>query len=279
MARKPTPGPMRRVTPRPLRRLSPAPVRRRDVRYMVALPVLLVLPHRRIQAEAVDVAHGGMFVLTPEQLITGPAAEDALVVGRLIRVEMALPTLTNIFCASAKLVHRRPALARDERRGAGVQFYGLGRENQARWDAFIEYVRMQYPGSEERSATLATAEPVDASYLRTSAQVGTLRVEVRHVRDLLTMLRRDLKSQRIFLTSRAKAFIGDELAINVVHPLTEDVFELRGQVRRIVDDGGLRGLELDLLACDAARCERFEEFIYDAMAPMFDDELIEPESD
>lgn len=293
MQRKRTPSGSRKAvrargaTPRPFRRATPMPARR-DKRYVVGLPVTVFVGRRWIEAETGDVSHGGVFVLLEEELHDGPVsiradttkpdpADDLLRSGNLVRVEIALPPEGEPFGATGRLVHQEAALAHDDRRGVGVQFYGLGREAQERWAAFVEHVRTNYASTEERLVTVATAKPVDASYLRTAGQVGTLRVEVESVRALVKMLSRDLARSSIFLACSAEAFVEDELLIQIVHPLSEDVFELTGRVRRVVKDGGMRGLDLELLRCDEERQKRFEEFVFDAMAPIFDDEEVVPE--
>jgi hypothetical protein len=263
-----------------MRRTTPQPMRRRDVRYVLPVPVTLFVAKRWIEAEAADVSHGGMFVVLEERTGGPPdASTDLLEPGQLVRVEVVLPPSLDPFGATARLVHQHAPFARDERRGVGVQFYGLGRESQERWAAFIEHVRTSYPASDERMVTLASAEVLDAAYLRSKNQVGALRVEVGAVRDLVTMGRRDVARENLFLVCRAPAFAGDELVLQIVHPLTDDVFELVGRVRRVVEDGPLRGLDFELLGCDAERKERFEEFVYDAMAPIFDDEDVLPQSE
>jgi hypothetical protein len=295
MQRKRTPSGSRKAlriggrgaTPRPFRKVTPVPARR-DKRYVVGLPVTLFVGRRWIEAETGDVSQGGVFVLLEEELHDGPVSVRAgpagadptdglLRSGSLVRVEIALPPEGDPFGGTGRLVHQEAALARDGRRGVGVQFYGLGREAQERWASFVSHVRTNYPSTEERLVTVATARQVDAAYLRTAGQVGTLRVEVESVRALVTMLSRDLGRSSIFLACSAEAFVDDELLVQIVHPLSEDVFELTGRVRRVVKDGGVRGLDLELLRCDDERRKRFEEFVYDAMAPMFDDEEVVPE--
>jgi len=272
-----------------MRRVTPLPAKRRDRRYLVGLPVTLFLSKRWIEAETGDVGHGGVFVLLDEELHDGPVsipvgakpgatpADDLLRNGSLVRVEIALPPDGEPFSATGRLVHQRAAFVRDDRRGIGVEFYGLGLETKERWSAFIEHLRTNYPASDERLVTLATAEQVDATYLRSHHQVGALRVEPGSVRDLAAMLNRDVARGTIFLVTSASAFVDDELLLQIVHPLTADVFELTGRVRRIVQDAGLRGLDLALVRCDEERQARFEEFVYDAMAPIFDEEEVERE--
>jgi len=246
------------------RSLSPMPIRRIDRRYIVPLPVLLGLARRRIEATTSDVSHGGMFVLTDEELG----------LGQLVQVELLLPPRGEMFKGSARLVHRLPVVTRDNRPGVGLQHYGLGRELQARWDAFIDHLRKNYPDAEARMVTSSGAEEIDVAFPRSERQRGALRVQVVSVKDLVTMLERDLPRGSIFFATDSPAKVQDELALQIVHPNSGDVFELRGRVDRAVQDGTLRGLSFELLDCGPDRRQRFEEFVYDGMASLFDDEEV-----
>jgi Tfp pilus assembly protein PilZ len=263
MGRKPTPLAMRKVGGPP-RSLSPAPIRRIDRRYLVPLPLLISFARRRIEATTSDVSHGGMFALTDEELG----------LGQLVRVELLLPPRGEMFEGSARLVHRLPVVTRDARPGVGLQHYGLGRELQARWDAFIDHLRRNYPDAEARMLTSSGAEPVEVAFRRNERQLGALRVQVRSVKDLVTMLERDLTRGSIFFATDSSARLHDELALQIVHPDSGHVFELSGRVDRAVQDGNLRGLRFELLDCGPERRQRFEEFVYDGMAELFDDEEV-----
>src|SRR5690242_11329781 len=131
MRRNHSPPGTRKPTPRPMRRASPQPMKRRDVRYLVPVPVTLFVARRWIEAEAADVSHGGMFVFLEEKAGGLPDANAELLrPGQLVRVEVVLPPSLDPFGATARLVHQHAPFARDERRGVGVQLYGLGRESQ-----------------------------------------------------------------------------------------------------------------------------------------------------
>lgn len=263
MGRKPTPLAVRRVAAG-LRNLSPMPFRRTDRRYLVPLPVLITIAKQRLEATTSDVSHGGMFVLTDEEIG----------LGQLVRVELLLPPRGDIFTGTARLVHRLPVVTRDARPGVGLQHYGIGRDVQARWDAFIDHLRRSYPDAESRMVTSAGGEPVDVAFRRSERQSGALRVHVRSVQDLVLMLERDLKRGSIFFATDSQARLQDELALQIVHPDSGDVFELLGRVDRAVQDGSLRGLRFELIDCGPDRRERFEEFVYDGMAGLFDEEEV-----
>jgi hypothetical protein len=261
-----TPGPKapRKPTPRPMRKVTPVPSRRQDRRYLLPMPVLLCLPRSSVEAVTGDVSYGGLFAITPTRLA----------LGQLVRVELLLPPNDILFEAPAKLVYARPAFATDERGGVGVQFYGLGRETQARWDAFIDYARAAYPESAARWADVAHGEVKDDAYPRSEQQVCAIRVQVRGVADLEVMLRRDFTRGTMIVAIGGGSHLraGDEIAIHVFHPLADDFFELSGRVRRVIADGPIRALDLELTRLDDERRARFAEFIEDGQAWIYDEE-------
>jgi Tfp pilus assembly protein PilZ len=260
------PGPFRAMTPRAFRKVTPLPARRRDRRYVLPIPVLLTLSKHSIEATTGDVSYGGMFVVTDERLG----------LGQLAQVELLLPPAGALFDAPAKLVYARPALAKDERAGVGVEFYGLGRDAKLRWDTFIDHLRSAHPESASRFVQLGHAEPTDEAYPRTEKQVGALRVHVRGVRDLDVMLGRDLSRGTAFfaLDSASRLKVGDEIAVHVVHPLADDFFELMARVRRVVVDVSVNGLDVEFLDLDDERRARFADFIEDGQAWIYDDESL-----
>lgn len=247
------------------RKPTPAPMRRRDVRYMVAVPLLLHVGRNATELITEDVGHGGLFL----------RVEEELPLNHLVRVEMLLPPHADRFEANGKVVHRVPAAAGDRAPGIGVQFYGLGAEPQRRWDTFVAFVRERFPEASERVARLTPAEKVQPLFWRNQRHTAVFRLHLRALPDLVTMFERDVKRRRLFVLSEVQAYPNDEVGVIVVHPHSGDVFELSARVLRVVRDHGVGGLLLELLDVDADREARFEEFVYDAIAPLFDDEDVE----
>ncbi len=238
-------------------------MRRVDKRYMVAVPLLLEVGKRTVELVTEDISHGGLFLRT----------ELEATLRQLVRVEMLLPPHADRFEAAGKIVHRVPAVQGDRAAGVGIQFYGLGNDPRARWATFVAFVRERFPESSERSVTLATANAVTPLYRRTHSEVFALQVHVATLSDLVTLFRRDVRQRRMFVLFDKQCYVGDEVCLLVVHPHTQDVFELRGRVSRCVRDGGIGGIEI-ALDLDQERTMRFEEFVYDAIAPFFDDEEV-----
>ena len=277
--RKLTPHPGRKPTPASLRKLTPSPGRRTDVRFALALPLALRSGKRRLQLTSGDVSLGGLFAVTDENL---PLRQ-------LVRVELVLPSDGRPFAATGWVVHQRPLPARDaslrrttvgegtvgeatvgetgaEAAGVGVQFYGLGREEQARWDAFIERARFGAAPAPPmlEVARLPRGTLVPRRFARDAAQSAVIRVEFASDDDLRTALLRDVPRGAMFFLSDADLAVGDRVGVEVVHSATGDVFELEGRVRRRVLDQSIRGLEVKL-AIDEERRARFAEFVLDPL--------------
>lgn len=247
-----------------LRRLTPAPARRRDKRFRAALPVLLHAGKKVEECTTIDIGHGGVFVSTTVEL---PLRQ-------LVRVELLLPPHALAFSTMGKLVHRVPVGSTARTPGVGVQFYGLGGAERANWDGFVAYARKHYPETHQQEANLCHATVVDPLHRRSERHVRTLRATPERLPDLVALYRQAVDHQHMFLLTPTLAYVGDEVGLQVVHPHSDDVFELEGKVVRCVRDGQVEGLDIALAALDAERGERFDEFVYDPIAPFFDDESV-----
>ncbi len=230
---------------------------------MVALPLLLDVGRQVHELVTEDVSHGGLFLRT----------ELELGLRQLVRVSMLLPPHADHFEAAGKIVHQLPHVQGDRGGGIGIQFYGLGSDARARWATFIASVR-EFPEANERSASLASAAPVTPLFVRGKSCAFWLKIHVATLTDLITLFRRDITRKRMFVLTERPCFVGDLVGLWVVHPHTDDVFELAGRVARCVRDHGVGGIDLALLDIDHERMLRFEEFVYDAIAPYFDDEEV-----
>jgi hypothetical protein len=253
---KPPAGP-RRPTPAVLRKLTPAPGRRVDERVAAEVPVVVRLGKRRLDLVTGDVSHGGLFVRT----------EESLDLRQLVRVELILTTDGKGFTAMGWLVHARPLDGKDRGAGVGVQFYGVGREEQTRWDGFVAEMRAQtWLRNVPRDATPARGFAVPREHKRDAAHVAVIRVKYASLADLGTMLARDVERGALFFaTDQIGLAVGDRVGLEIVHPLNGDVFEIDGRIRRVVDDQRVRGLEVKI-AMDEERRRRFGEFASDPLS-------------
>lgn len=254
---------------------TPPPSRRREQRYAVQLPLTLKVGKRTIALVTEDVSHAGLFLRT----------DEPLELRQLVQVELGLPPDGAPLSVSGMLVHAipalgLPALAGDRGPGVGVQFYAMGRQAQKRWDGFIAWVKNNFPEAAEHSTVPVHADVAVASRRRNPRQVTALRVYVRALKDLERLDRRDVARGAMFLLTDAALRVGDEVGLALVHPVNADVFELSARVERCVHEHGIAGVGVSFVDLDDDRRERFREFVYDAIAPLFDDEEIveEPRS-
>jgi hypothetical protein len=246
------------------RKLTPAPARRRDKRFGVDLPAVLHVGRTHEQARTVDVGHGGVFLATSLEV---PLRQ-------LVKVQMFLPPEDVAFEAAGKLVHRVDVASASRAAGFGVQFYGLGRDAREVWDRFIAHVRASHPEVAPLSVHLCHAERIEPIYRRNDRHALVLRVRGERLPDMVALYERVVKERRMFVLYQSNAFVDDPVGLQIVHPYTEDIFELEGKVVRVVRDATLSALDISLSGLDEERLERFDEFLYDAIAPMFDDEDI-----
>lgn len=234
---------------------------------MVEVPILLEVGKKLFDLVTEDVSHSGLFVRVPEPLT----------LRSLVKVSLLLPPLGAAFRASARVCHNVPAVRGSDDAGAGLQLFGLGADDTRRWDAFIDLVRARYPESAERRAILAEGVGIDPIVKRDPSYSLVLALHLRSLADLVLLLKRDVSARKLFVATSAQPEIGDRVGLWIVHPHTDDVFELSGTVKRRVSDGSLGGLQLDLADLSDDRIQRLEEFTFDAVEPLFDDPHVEPE--
>ncbi len=230
------------------------------------MPLLIRLGRDREEVATEDVGHGGVFVST---------TRSDLPLNRLVRIEMVLPPGATLFEADGKLVHRVETRGRS-RTGYGIQFYGWGREARQTWDSFIAFVRDRFPEVETGAARLLRALPVERAHRRRPEQALTLSLIAERLPDLVGFFERAVTQHLVFALGAVDVSPGEEVGLEIVHPHTADIFELAARVTRVVRDGPVAGLELVLIDLDAERAARFDEFVYDALAPIFDEESFDP---
>ncbi len=234
---------------------------------MVEIPILLEVGKKLLDLVTEDVSHSGLFVRVSEPLA----------LRTLVKVSLLLPPRSAAFKANARVCHNLPAIRGSDEAGVGLELFGLGADDQRRWDGFIALVRERYPESAERRAILAEGFDIDPIVKRDPSYVLVLAISLRSIEDLALMVKRDIGARKLFVATSARAEIGDRLGLWIIHPHTDDVFELSATVKRRVSDGSLGGLLLDLTDLTDERIQRLEEFTFDALEPLFDEPHVDPE--
>jgi hypothetical protein len=156
--------------------------------------------------------------------------------------------------------------------GVGIQFYGLGTDAREKWAELISHVRQTCPEAEIGAANLCQGTAIEPLVRRDATHVKTLRIVAERLPDLVALQQRASDEREVFIMSNTQLFVDDPIGLEVVHPHSEDVFELSAKVVRCVRDGDVMGFKAKLLKFDEERAKRFEEFVFDALTPMFDDE-------
>jgi hypothetical protein len=243
---------------------------RREPRYPVALPTIVTVGQATLEGLTADVSFEGAFLEIPS---TESASIAAVKLGQLAKLTLLLPEAPSKLETTGTVVH----IVRHMRRvGVGLRFYGMGREAQARWDRFIGELRDDFPMMSGRAVRAARAEHFEPVLYRSAHHVAVVRVYVRSVVDLYTMTEAPHESTFILTDEPLRA--GDELGVQLVHPDSEDIFELSAFVTRVVNQHGVRGLEIEFLNLDAERKLRLRDFADDGLEALFDEEVLAEDS-
>jgi len=235
---------------------------RRDVRYRVRIPVSLAIGKRTMSSVSQDVSLRGLFVHTDSP----PSLRQ------LVRVDVTLPgdvklslNAMVVFVMPPRNDHRRPP-------GVGLQLYGIGREAEAVWQAFIRDLAAQHPEADRHAVELPPATAPDPVRRRHPRLAIRLRVLPRNVDALIEMWTRDVSRGGMFLETEHEMAVGDAFELDVVHPHTSATFTLPCIVRRVARGSAGRGLGVEIVDLDAHGRAAFQEFAMSSI-PELDEEV------
>lgn len=214
-----------------------------------------------------DVSFAGIFVCT-EPAPRGALPIPELALRQLVGITLLLPPHAKRIDVAATVVHRQK---QPNRAGVGLRFYGMAGDDLAAWEQFVSRLRDDFPTMTGRATTLLSGEHVDPLVRRRPEQVAALRIAVPTVAELERLLELDRSNPRIFVLSHEPIDAGAELGLWLVHPDSEELFELACRVDRVVHEHGIRGLGLELVDLDEERRQRLREFIDDGLEVLFDD--------
>ena len=257
----------------------PAPIRR-EPRYPVALPAALTAAGAFTDCVTSDVSFEGVFVETDRASLAGspesgpPSSRPrALKLGELVRLTLLVPPQASALEVTGVVVHME---RRGTGLGAGLRFYGMGGPARAQWDRFIGGLRDQFPRMTGRAVRLPRGEHFEPKLYRNEHQRAVLRVYVRSVAELYAMTEPEV--DHMFVLTDEPLGVGAELGLQLVHPDSDDIFELEAFVTRVVDQQGVRGLDTEFLDLDAEKKQRLREFIDDGLEALFDEETLVDEN-
>lgn len=216
---------------------------RRSARIKSELVVKLVRAQRDLELTSADISREGLFILTdlkPRQ-------------GEVVKLEVKLPHGLPIkaMATVARLVPGPPP-------GLGMQFFSLAPEARERWEHFLRELEPSL--EEERIFTPQRYPPEKTVYVLRPPNPAALAAFAEH----------EVKSGTLHLAAPDEPVdLGDKINIFVVHPITDDEFELCGEVVRFTEAAGDRpeGIGVDLLDAGEELHARLAAFVRTGKAP------------
>lgn len=224
--------------------------RRREPRYPYRLPITLTGGGVAQETLTEDVSHRGLFAITDRP----PALRQ------LIQVKASLPDSTERFHSHAMsvfVIERGNSEGRTP--GCGLQFYAMAEPIKRVWGGFIDSVR--------RERTRAAQWPRQHVRYRIK-----LAVRPRSLDELYELYTRDVSRGGMFLLTGRSFELGEELGVDVVHPVSGEVFSLECSVRRL-EPGPPAGIGVQLKDIDESGRAAFLEFVHSAIPEVDADEL------
>jgi len=223
---------------------------RRDVRYRVQMPCVMLRGPKKNELTTEDVSFRGLFLRTDEP----PALRQ------LVRVKLSLPPTNDEFTGYGMEVHVVPP-GGPRVAGVGVQFYGVSGAEKNRWDAFIKYVGEKHANSAGETVSLLQAPPTEPIRRQHPRKEMALKIRLYTVNDLYDLYTRDISRGGMFITTELPLEAGDRLDVDMVHPVTGEVFKLRCEVRHRTATPTLKGVGVEFIGLDGQRRDQMFDFI------------------
>jgi Tfp pilus assembly protein PilZ len=224
----------------------PASEQRRSKRYRASLGVELKLGARSQQVRTIDVSRHGLFVETQD------APNERFLVQLVIHLaDGPLP-------ATAFVSRRVPS---DGQRvpGAGLQLFALSAASKTRWDQYI----FSLTGLEHRMEQRAAAE----SARDRAPNIATFLIKLRDAPRLAEFYAKNVRAGGLFMATPLIKETGAEVALIIIHPLTEHEFLLMGRVGRVCRERP-KGMEIQLEKLSEKQRSAFKTFVRTGTNPL-----------
>lgn len=262
--------------------------RRRQRRLEVELEVTVKHDQGRFTYRTLNVNRGGLFLRTDH-----PSRPR-----EMIELEIDLGDALGRLDAVAVVRH---ATSREEARGSGrvpgmgVQFYGLGKGEQARWDAYVRQLAEREAQASDRPASGAgsrddnraddalearrafQAEPTPVVQTPPEAlravssgdEVEKFSLVMRSVDGLRAFFNRDYGTDGIFIPTDRRLAPGTPTTVRVIHPTSREAFDLSATVSWLSpSSGAASGVRVLFAAPSEAEREAFEVFVETGQPPL-----------
>lgn len=232
-----------------------------EPRLSIGLGGLLSIGNRHLECVTSDVSFSGVSVRVDASGLGHVSSRD------LATLKLSLYPSARVIDAPASVVHVTPAR---NIYAVGLRFYAFAGAARAAWDDFVRGLSAESAsGASATALALPTGQHFEPMLYRNAFQVAVLRVYVASVRDLLHLAERNATS--MFIVTDEALAVGNEVGLQFVHPNSEDVFEANAFVARVVDQHGVRGVEVEFLDLAFERFDRFREFVEDGIEAWLDD--------
>lgn len=207
---------------------------RRSHRHRCILDIDLARGGKKfLHVQSLDVSKHGLFVLLGD-----PPADR-----HLVQLIVSLPD--GPMPATAFVSRRVPD------HGAGLELFALSAQSKERWDAFIDSLE----GRPESHPTTAT-----------TPELATFLVRLRSEKRLHEFLEKNYESGGLYMATPVIKEAGAEIALAVIHPLTEQEYQLLGRVTRVHRQAP-KGMEVEILGRDPKSKAAFREFVKTGLPP------------
>ena len=210
---------------------------RRSRRFPRILPVEIIIGRETVSAETVDVSRHGLFIATEAEM-----AER-----QLVQLTIGLPS--GPLAATAVVSHRKATGGHD---GAGLQLFALSTASKTLWDEFVY--------SLDAAGLAPTPSPV-------APDTATFLIKLKNVNRLLEFYDRNVRAGAVYLTTPVLREQGAKIALNIIHPDSEEEFVLPGTVASVCMDSP-KGMEIHLDRMPSADLAEFREFVTTGARPI-----------
>lgn len=208
---------------------------RRSQRYPQKLPVEILLGRKSEHASTVDVSRHGLFLNTQTELNER----------QLLQLVIALPT--GPLSATAVVSHKKSRPTP----GVGLQLFALSSASKSRWDEYV------YGLDSAGTAPLpSTTAPDTATFL----------IKLKNVNRLLEFYDRNVRAGAVYLTTPVLREQGAKIALNIIHPDSEEEWVLTGTIAGVCMDTP-KGMEIHLDRMSDSDIAQFREYVTTGMRP------------
>jgi hypothetical protein len=224
----------------------PGPEQRRSKRFRTSLVVELKHGSKVQKVHTIDVSRHGLFVETPD-----PPSERFLVQLVIHLPEGPLP--------ATAFVSRRVLDDGQHVPGAGLQLFALAAASKTRWDQFV----FSLAGLENRLGQLAAEDRAKER----SPNVATFLIKLRDTPRLAEFYEKNVRAGGLFMATPLIKESGADVALIIIHPISEQEFLLMGKVERVCRERP-KGMEIKLDKLSDEEREAFKTFVRAGTNPL-----------